>query len=233
LKPTPSAETMLLRLAGLPPGPDVTVQYSQLAECLGAINRGEIFATWCDAPTPALASVVEASVQPDEARVVWYLPLGQGMQVTAERSGELAEWRPIAPLPVDGSGLATLVDRDVHIGARYGYRVSYPSGGQTVRAGEVWLEVPSIATTMLTGVLPNPTTGDRFAVRFSLATRGAASLEIFDVGGRRLVHREVGSLGPGAHTLDLATGRRLAAGIYVVRLKAAGVDLTRKAVVME
>src|SRR5262249_14672190 len=43
LKPTPSAETMLLRLAGLPPGPDVTVQYSQLAECLGAINRGEIF----------------------------------------------------------------------------------------------------------------------------------------------------------------------------------------------
>jgi hypothetical protein len=38
------------------------------------------------------------------------------------------------------------------------------------------------------------------------------------VSGRRVVAREVGSLGPGRHTLDLAEGRRLAPGLYVVRL---------------
>jgi xanthine dehydrogenase molybdenum-binding subunit len=38
------------------------------------------------------------------------------------------------------------------------------------------------------------------------------------VSGRRVVEREVGSLGPGRHVVDLAAGHTLAPGLYLVRL---------------
>ena len=38
------------------------------------------------------------------------------------------------------------------------------------------------------------------------------------LGGRRVVVREVGSIGAGRHTVDLAEGRRVAPGLYWVRL---------------
>ena len=36
--------------------------------------------------------------------------------------------------------------------------------------------------------------------------------------GRRVVSRNVGALGAGPHAVDLAEGRQLAPGIYMVRL---------------
>jgi hypothetical protein len=45
-----------------------------------------------------------------------------------------------------------------------------------------------------------------------------ARLELFDISGRRVVARAVGALGAGHHALDLAEGRRLPAGLYLLRL---------------
>jgi hypothetical protein len=39
-----------------------------------------------------------------------------------------------------------------------------------------------------------------------------------DVSGRRVMAREVGSLGAGRHAVDLAAGRHLPPGLYLVRL---------------
>jgi hypothetical protein len=55
-------------------------------------------------------------------------------------------------------------------------------------------------------------------VAFTLPTTAPAKLELVDVSGRRVVEREVGSLGAGPHTLDLGQGTRLAPGLYLVRL---------------
>ena len=70
----------------------------------------------------------------------------------------------------------------------------------------------------------------RLVVRFELPDARDASLEIFDVAGRRLESRDVGALGAGPHTQELSRG--LSPGMYWVRLCWADVRLSRKAVVL-
>jgi len=68
-------------------------------------------------------------------------------------------------------------------------------------------------------VRPNPIRAGEVTVHFALPDAAPASLDLLDVTGRRLAGREVGSLGAGRHTLDLAEGRRLAPGLYLIRLQ--------------
>jgi len=70
----------------------------------------------------------------------------------------------------------------------------------------------------LEGAWPNPASGARLDIAFALPAGGAARLELMDVSGRRVLAREVGSLGPGRHTVSLAAGRPVAPGLYWVRL---------------
>ena len=70
----------------------------------------------------------------------------------------------------------------------------------------------------LDGARPNPTSGSGLNIAFALPTGDAARLELVDVTGRQVLAREVGSLGTGRHTVNLAAGRRVAPGIYWVRL---------------
>ena len=63
--------------------------------------------------------------------------------------------------------------------------------------------------------------GGRWRAEFTLGDAGPARLEVADVGGRMLSSWNVGALGAGAHTLDLA-GRDLPAGVYFLRLTQAG-----------
>lgn len=65
---------------------------------------------------------------------------------------------------------------------------------------------------------PNPGSGNRLIIPFTLPAATHARLELVDVSGRRVALREVGSLGAGRHTVNLAEGRRLPAGVYLVRL---------------
>jgi hypothetical protein len=53
------------------------------------------------------------------------------------------------------------------------------------------------------------------------------------VTGRRIVARDIGSLGAGRHLVDLATGRKLASGVYVVRLTQGGLQHSARAVVLD
>jgi hypothetical protein len=81
---------------------------------------------------------------------------------------------------------------------------------------------------MLEGARPNPSHGELLA-SLSLASRGVASLELLDVGGRRWAGREVGSLGAGRHLVRLdASGERPPAGLYFLRLTQDGRALTTK-----
>ena len=59
---------------------------------------------------------------------------------------------------------------------------------------------------------PNSSVGTMPAVRLALTRSEAAWLWLFDVAGRRIARWEVGSLGVGRHSVDLAEGRRLEPG---------------------
>lgn len=67
-------------------------------------------------------------------------------------------------------------------------------------------------------------------VAFNLPSADAARLEAFDISGRVVAQREVGSLGPGRHVIDLVLGR-LPSGWYVLRLSQSGQSVTTKAII--
>ena len=67
---------------------------------------------------------------------------------------------------------------------------------------------------------------------FTLPTAGAAKLDLLDVSGRRWTTREVGSLGPGGHSVNFSEGGRIPPGIYLTRLTQGGHSLTRRVVVL-
>lgn len=81
----------------------------------------------------------------------------------------------------------------------------------------------------LPGASPNPSKG-ALTVGFSLPNSSKATLSLYDVAGRRVVSREVGSLGAGRHTVTLA--ERLRAGMYVIQLSQDGRSLTSRAAVV-
>ena len=85
----------------------------------------------------------------------------------------------------------------------------------------------------LAGPRPSPARGGRLSVEFSLALPLAARIELLDVAGRRLIAREVGSLGIGRHTLDLAEGARVAPGLYLLRLTQGRAVRTVRCLVLE
>jgi hypothetical protein len=74
----------------------------------------------------------------------------------------------------------------------------------------------------------NPARG-QLSVRFGLASSGLATLEVFDVSGRRTMLREVGSGSAGWHTLRLGDA---APGLYHIRLSQEGRSLTSRVAVI-
>ena len=84
----------------------------------------------------------------------------------------------------------------------------------------------------LTGPFPNPGSAGSWTVEFTLPTHSQARLEVLDIGGRRVVSRELGGLPPGTHRIALGEGLRLTAGVYLIRLEAGGISRTAKALVI-
>jgi uncharacterized repeat protein (TIGR02543 family) len=85
----------------------------------------------------------------------------------------------------------------------------------------------------LSPIHPNPATRNALTVNFSLPSDAVATLELLDVTGRRVTVREVGSLGVGQHTVNLIEGRRLAPGLYLIRLTQGVMNETERVVVIE
>ncbi len=84
----------------------------------------------------------------------------------------------------------------------------------------------------LLGTFPHPSSGSGVVVGFTLPGTGEATIEILDARGRRLLVREVGSMGPGSHRVDLSQGRRIPAGVYLLRLIRGGMNRSMKLVLV-
>lgn len=95
-------------------------------------------------------------------------------------------------------------------------------------------ESSRVATSLaLHGARPNPVRGGSMSVAFTLPASGQARLDLVDVSGRRVAGREVGSLGAGPHTIDLASGRTLAPGVYMLRLTRGTEHRVSRVIVLE
>ena len=70
-------------------------------------------------------------------------------------------------------------------------------------------------------------------VRFTLPAAGAARLELLDVNGRRHSSLDLGSVAAGRHEAVLNPERRIAAGVYFVRLGWSGRTTTARVILVD
>ena len=177
----------------------------------------DLHANWVPStgPTPTLLALVTSEATIERVTLTWFGAEAAGLTARLERRDETTEWASVATLNADGGGILRYEDCDIAPGGRYGYRLSYYSGGQELTTADVWVTVPLLAFA-LHGAQPNPVTGP-LVVAFSLASTAPARLDVFDLAGRQVLVRDV-AMGPGTHRIDLTHGERLPAGIYTLRL---------------
>ena len=84
----------------------------------------------------------------------------------------------------------------------------------------------------LAPLTPNPAIDGRLRLKFSLRDGSLARLELADVAGRVLRSIQVGGLGPGSHSLDLADDAGLQPGVYFLRLTQGASEVRGRAVVI-
>ena len=132
------------------------------------------------------------------------------------------DWAVPAGIVTDDAEVAVQTSDDAAIGI---------SGDFTINASPVGVGDGGGVELALKGITPNPANGERGVnVAFSLGSARQATLSLYDVTGRRVAFREVGSMGPGRHSVNIA--QRLPAGVYVVRLSQDGRNLSARASVV-
>jgi hypothetical protein len=182
-----------------------------------------------DGPVAVELSLASAVVREGRVTLDWFnagTPVGSAI---LSRRTESSAWVILTSINSDGTGHLRYEDPSVTPGTRYAYRLNYVESGVERFTAETWVDVPALALA-LGGLRPNPATGP-LTVSFALSTSDPALLEVLDVSGRRLMQREVGSMGAGTHVVRLDEGRSLASGIYWLRLRqGARVLLARGAV---
>ena len=163
-----------------------------------------------------LASGTIDPAWPADGRALRIAPDTQGFPkiVGDEAGGAIVTWTDFN----SSDGDADIYAQRVHANGELG-------GGVVSVPGE------ARAAFALDPVRPNPSRGTALTAQFSLPAGGRASLELLDVVGRRIDSRDVGSLGPGHHSIALARHRPLAPGLYLIRLRqGSNVRVTRVAV---
>jgi hypothetical protein len=187
-----------------------------------------VWALELDVPTPVALALAGTEVTPDRVRLTWAGSEVAGLRAVVFRAiGAGAEWVEVGSPTVEGGDRLIYEDRAVVAGTRYGYLLRVWRSNETqldrcesdarqrCRPGGAWLPAQR-----------------ELSVVFTLPDDRAANLEVFDLRGRRVVRREVGSMGAGEHRLIVADARELPAGIYLVRLSRDGRALTTKACVV-
>lgn len=181
-------------------------------------------------PVPVLVSVASTEVGPDRVRIAWYLGESFAGRISISKRDGDGEWTVQGSALPDGTGRIEHEDRAVRPGGRYGYRLEFVDGGVNESAGEVWVDVPSVAF-RLGSLTPNPSARG-WTVSLSLLGGVRATLEVLDVLGRVVMTREVGSLGAGQHQVPMIAPTLLPAGVYTLRLTEAGRIATARGVIV-
>jgi hypothetical protein len=173
-----------------------------------------------DGPVAVELALARVDATAERVVLVWQGAGAGAIAATVERRTEAGAWGLLGPAALDGPDALIYEDRAVEPGARYAYRLAYTEQGATRHTAESWVEVPRALKFALEGFTPNPSSTPA-TVGFTLPDGAPAMLEVFDLAGRRVMAREVGSLGPGRHVIQFA-GAAIAPGVYVMRLRQSG-----------
>ncbi len=192
----------------------------------GSVMLGDTqFLTWDDAGQGA---TVTSSGELDNgvARLEWSTQNTTGPIGAVYRREPSTEWTSIGTVEADGQGLVSFEDNTITPGQDYGYQIVVSSEVGDEFVGEVWVSsatdvgaTPSAALALQ--VWPNPATGP-FGISIASPSAEPARLEMFDVRGRRVLSRELGSLGTGARRVEIGNAKNYPSGVYYLRLMQSG-----------
>src|ERR1051326_7134082 len=90
---------------------------------------------------------------------------------------------------------------------------------------------PPAAVFELRGARPNPSGGGRLNIYFALERGAGARLDLVDLAGRRMLSKDLSTLGSGRHVTTLGDAKPLPPGVYFVRLHQGRRVLESRAVV--
>jgi hypothetical protein len=238
---SPSSWSLLSPAGALPvPRDAITAAFDIAGDRLlfmGGNDASNVYAdTWALAFEPplvaALASLISSTATPDGVRIEWMVPDASSMHFRAERSLN-GGWAPIAnPVP-NGTDRVVLDDRSVPAGAHLTYRLWIRSSSGENLASQVSVDVPQGCRFALEGAHPNPASGDRLMIAFSLARAEAARLEVLDLAGRRVASQNLSGAGPGRHVIAVSPQRALDPGLYLVRLSSSSGTRAAKVAVIK
>jgi hypothetical protein len=169
-----------------------------------------------DGPVAVQLSLVGATAEPGNVSLHWYATGAAMLAATVERRADDTDWNALGTVSADGAGHLRYEDGSMGAG-RFGYRVTWTEDGTARHAGEVWVDVPDAWRLALSAPRPNPGSGPAsFAV--TLADRAPASIELLDLQGRRVAHRDLGAFDAGSHVVRFEEAAALAPGVYLARL---------------
>ncbi len=194
---------------------DMAIQQTNRTLRVATHGRG-IWERLLDSPVSAVALLVNSEVREGRVLLSWHSDMSPGDAVHLYRRYVPGEWELIATLHVESGGQIAYEDADVLSRGVYDYRLGLMQGGQEVLAGNVRVDVGRANRLSLEGSYPNPTTAGML-ISFYLPNGSSAAIDLLDAAGRRVLSREVGSLGAGRHQLDLRR-EKFAPGVYWVRL---------------
>lgn len=192
-------------------------------------NRGPLALLRPDGAVAATASLVRADASPGRVTLVWYADPAAIPEAALERSEDQVAWAEIARGSADGTGRLAFTDADVRPGATYSYRLAWTTPEGPARSTIATVAVPRPALALAAA---NPVPGGALVFAVTLPGGTPAALDVFDVGGRRALHRDLGALAAGEHRVD-AGGARLRPGVYLARLGAGGLEVKRRVVIVE
>jgi hypothetical protein len=193
--------------------------------------------TLMDLATPTLLSRFTASPVASGIELRWqFSDPGSFGAVTVERTQDLAgPWAAVAVELQDESGVNVALDRSAQSGNTYWYRIAASMDGTRLTFGPIEATAGEVIVDFaLSQPLPNPTSGGTMRVGFAVPRDSRVSLCLYDMQGRRVATLVDAMLPAGRHQAmwnGTAGGQLAPAGIYFVRMKAPGVNLTRRLVV--
>jgi hypothetical protein len=174
------------------------------------------------------SSLISADTEPGLVRLRWYVS-NPPAELRVLRSSATEDWRDVGAAVADGEDQVSYVDRDVRPSIEYLYRLATTSG--TTIVSDVRVLVPSVALALERVGSSVSLHGLRLAV--TLPDDRAASLEMFDVTGRKIASKSLAGLNAGRHEIDFTSDLSRHAGVYLVRLKQhQGTTVTLRAVVL-
>jgi hypothetical protein len=196
----------------------------------GALVQSCCFnATVHQLPTATLASLASSTAEMGRVSLSWLVSAEDAVNVY--RTADGTSWDVVGQV-MPNQGMVDFVDTSVQAGAHYGYQLGLMQAGREILAGQTWVDVPVTAEFAVGRVFPSPAKSG-FSVSFSLPSSAPATLDVIDLAGRRVLSRQVGSMGAGRHTLSLGTDSgRLPVGIYAVRLSQSGKVASSKVTVI-